>query len=154
MEKRLWYKAIEGRILPLPSKPRYTKQPKSNSSDDTNGIRYEAVLKIKKDRGSSHPVPDYVGSYVRYTSKTQHFNTIMKNYTRAAQGSRKYQITMTPDRPALSRRQGKVKVTRKDANQYKGLSVNDEEDEGEISQGATANMDMTEDSWDKNNGGI
>jgi hypothetical protein len=65
----------------------------------------------------------------------------MKNYTRAAQGSRKSdQITMTPDRPALSRRQGKVKVTRRDANQYKGLSVDDEEDEGEISQGATANI--------------
>jgi len=58
----------------------------------------------------------------------------MKNYTRAAQ------VTMTPDRPALSRRQGKVKVTRRDANQYKGLSVDDEEDEGEISQGATANI--------------
>ena len=61
---------------------------------------------------------------------------------------------MTPDRPALSRRQGKVKVTRNDANQYKGLGVNDEEDEGEISRGATANMDTTEDSGDKSNGGI
>ena len=47
-----------------------------------------------------------------------------------------------------------MKVTRNDANQYKGLGVNDEEDEGEISRGATANMDTTEDSGDKSNGGI
>ena len=54
----------------------------------------------------------------------------------------------------MSRRQGKVKVTRKDANQYKGLSNDDEEDKGEISQGATAIWTHRKIVGTKNNSGI